>query len=620
MSPARRLLGARPALAALASLTLFGSGAAAAQAATVQAPSAAAFRDSLGVATHFDFEGYAYQKDSIANLQGALRGVGIRHIRDHACFDNDTDCGVVRTRMAAMSESFGPGGPKVGVIVIAAPLVDKPTLRADRDSEILRALTGIRDSPVAAMTEGIEMVNEPDYKGGNWASQTVEDAKTIKRVLASPGFESLRGIPLLAPALGKPTTSGALLAAGWSKSFADISNAHPYPMPYDTPEKTGIANACTTTRTVMDCATDLAGSDRAFATEAGYSTAGYITVADWVSQEAQATYTLRMLLHNFKAGVPRTYLYELLNLEVQQTARNHGYGLMTVKDSPAGKAIAAPKPVYLALQNLNKRIGDLGAKALPGSIDLTITDPDTGAELPESTVEKVVLRRADGKFMLAVWQPTKAWLHNTSNFNYYTRDLATPVKAIKVGLDGSAGGWDVRRFTPVTIPVAGDDFRQEYKGVSSVQFGVDEDVTLLELTPPAPIVGPVAPPDDQPGTTVPETAIPGTTIVEAERPKPAAEAPQAGTTAPSTGAPRPAAASQTAAPTAQTPARAPAAGARERANRLARAHARARRAYAACLRRQVAKAQRRTRAGSARLRPSRPTREMRARCGRWLAR
>lgn len=640
MSHVVRRTVTRSILIGLASLTPFAAAPAGAAAATIQAPSAAAFRDSIGVATHFDFEGYAYQGDSIENLQSALRGLGVRHIRDHACFDKDEDCAIVRSRLAAMADTFGPGGPRVGTIVIAAPLMGKPALRAERDAEILRALRGIRDSPVAAMTEGIEMVNEPDYKGGDWAAVTVADAKTLRAYLATPEFASLRDIPVFAPALGKPTSSPDLLKAGWTKDLADVSNAHPYPMPYDTPEKTGIANECTKTpvvRTVMQCATDLAGTTKAIATEAGYSTAGYVNVADWVSQQAQATYTLRMLLHNFKAGVPRTYLYELLNLEVQQTARNHGYGLMQTVNAGGTRKIGAPKPVYHAIANLNKRIGDLGATALPGSIDLTLTDPATGTEIPESAVEKLVLRRADGKFMLAVWQPAKAWLHNTANFSYYTRDLAAPVKTVRVGLDGSAGGWDVKRFTPVTIPVAGDDFRQAYQGVSSVEFGVDEDVTLLELTPPAPIIGPVAPAGEQPGTTVPETAIPGTTIVEPVKAvvppapdaapgtptaagNPATPAAAPGVTAPSSAAPRPAGESRTAAPGARTPGRDRAAAARERANRLARARSRARRAYGACLDRQVAKARRRTPARSGRPRPSRPTKEMRARCGRWLAR
>ncbi len=597
---------------ALASLTLSALGTAPAGAATVQAPSAAAFRDSQGVATHFDFDGYAYAEEPIEALQSALRGVGIRHIRDHSCLDLEPVCLTVRNRIGQMADTFAPTGPKVGVMVIAAPLVGKPTIRAERDAEIARSLRGIRDSPLAAMAEGIEMVNEPDYKGGNWAAQTLADAQTFKRLLATDEFASLRSIPLIAPALGKMTTTPDLLAAGWTKDLAGVSNMHPYPMPYDTPEVTGIANICdaATGRTVAQCAVDLAQSDRAIATESGYSSAGTALVADWVSQKAQASYTTRMLLHNFKSGVPRTYLYELINLSSQQTDRNHGYGLLAARSSGGVQRLGGPKLVYLALQNLNERIGDLGAKALPGSIDLTITDPATGAEVPETTAEKVVLRRSDGKFILAVWQPAKVWRH----VNYTPQNLTVPVKTIKVSLDGSQGGWNVKRFNIVPSPAEADDFQQEYTNTSSVEFGINGDVTLLELTPPAPLTGPVADPGEQPGTTVPENTIPGTTIVEPAKPKPTP------VTAPSTDAPRPAEASQTAAQAGQTPGRAQAASARERANRLARARSRARRAYSACLDRQVSKAQRRKRASSARPRPSRPTKEMRARCGRWLAR
>ncbi|MDO9354650.1 MAG: hypothetical protein Q7T55_13215 [Solirubrobacteraceae bacterium] len=617
---------ARVARAGLLALAFAGAAVSSAQAETIEAPSAASFRDSIGVGTHFDFGGYAYQQDSVANLQSALRGLGIRHLRDHGCFNTEAICSGVRSRIAAMGDTFGENGPKVGVDLIAAPLAAKPSARADRDAEILRTLRGIRDSPVAGMTEGLEMVNEPDLRGGDWAAQALADANTINRLLATPEFAGLRSIPRLAPAMGRPTSSPELVNAGWTKGLADIANAHPYPMPYDTPERTGITNACTTGRTVMDCATDLAGSSKTIATEAGYSTAGNVFKADWVSPEAQATYTLRMLLHNFAAGVPRTYLYELLNLEVQQLARNHGYGLLQVKDTPAGKAVGAPKPVYHAIANLNKRIGDLGAPAMPGSIDLSLTDASSGAALPASQIEKVVLRRADGTYVLAVWQPVKVWQHTTSGGNYSTRDLAATPRNVTVSLDASRGTWDVRRFTPVTVPADGDDFRQAYAGVGAVTFAVDEDVTLLELTPPDPLVGPTAPSGSLPGSTVPENALPGTTIVQPVTlaPLPAADsgaanAPAAVTT-PRTDAPRPAAASRTAAPASLLPDRDRAAEARERASRLGRARIRARRAYAACLDRRVATAQRRMRARSARLHPSRPTKEMRARCGRLLAR
>lgn len=613
MSHVARSAVARSMSIGLASFFLSLVPSAPAGAAVVDASSAAAFRDSIGVATHFDFVGHAYANESVATLKSTLRGVGIRHIRDHACFDTDAVCTVVRSRLTQMADTFGPEGPKVGVMVIAAPLVGAPTKQVDRDAEILRALRGVRDSGLGSMTEGLEMVNEPDYRGGVWAAQTIADAKTFRRLLALPEFESLRSIPVVAPALGKQTKTPDLVKAGWTKDLADVSNMHPYPMPYDTPEATGIASACNTGRTVTDCATDLAESSRALATESGYSTAGTVLISDWVSKQAQATYTLRLLLHNFKMGIPRTYLYELIDLSGRQVDRNHGYGLMGARDTNDGVRIGGPKPVYTALQRLNDEIGDLGAAALPGSIDVTVTDPTTGEEVPQSKVETVVLRRSDGKYVLAAWQPAKAWQH--ANYSY--RDLFTTVKPLRVTLDDSHGGWQATRYTPVT---SGDP-QESWKDASTFDFGVDGNVTLLELTPPAALLGPVAPVDEQPGTTVPENAIPGTTLTDPVRdPDAVAPADQSGVTAPRTDGPRPGAESRTTGPVVQPQGRDQAAAARERANRLERARTRARRAYAACLRRQVVKAQRRTPAASERPRPSRPTREMRARCGRWLAR
>jgi hypothetical protein len=619
MSQTARSAGARAVITvALATVALGIAGTSGALAETVQAPSAAAYRDSVGVQTHFDFYGYAYDEEPIATIQSAIRTLGVDHVRDTACLNVDAICAGVRNKLGQLSDAYGATGPKVGVMVLAAPIVDKTNNRAVRDAAIERSLIAIRDSPLASVAEGIEMVNEPDYAGAVWAKETVDDAKTFDRLLAQPQFESIRHIPLIAPALGMQSRTPELVAAGWKTDMADVSNVHAYPATYSTPEATGIATPCDKTQTVLACAGSLAPSPKTLATESGYSTAGTVLVSDWVSQRAQATYTLRLLLNNFNAGVPRTYLYELIDLSGTPIDRNHGYGLMSARVGPNSTVrLGGPKLAYTALSRMQSEIGDLGAAARPGSLDLTITDATTGETLGSDQIQKTVLRRADGTFALALWQPEPAWRHA----NYKYADLYVPPRPIKVTLDGSQGTWSATRYAPT---VSGDP-QEHWDATSKIDVAVNDDVTILDLTPPAALRGPVVPPgDEQPGTTVPETSIPGTTLVEA--PTPAAgtttdsAAAQAGVTAPSSDAPRPAAASRTAGQADPTRVRAQADVAREKANRIARARSRAHRAYAACLARQVARAPRRMRQGTALPRPSRPTKEMRARCGRLLGR
>lgn len=602
MSPAPRPLGARSYLRTFLVAATVGLGLpGAASAALVPAPAATTFRDSIGVQTHLDFAGYAYAEEPVENLKAAIRDLGIRHIRDKVCLDTEAVCAGVRARLGDIGNTtYGPNGPRVGLMVTMMPNSDKPTARADRDAEILRALRGLRDSPMAALAEGLEMVNEPDLKSRNWALQTVADAQTLKRLRALPEFDGIRHIPVLAPALGRQEVTSALVAAGWTPDLADVSNMHPYPAVWSTPES-GLETACDKGRTIVECAKSLGSSDNAIATESGYSTAGSTLNPDWVSQQAQATYVLRVMLHNFKQGVPRTYLYELIDLTAAPIDRNHGYGLMKARPGRAGgqTRMGSPKLAYQAVSRLNAIIGDLGAAARPGQIDLTLSDPTTGAPVSDDAVERVVLRRADGSFVLAVWRPERAaaWKPiGWPRIDYDYNDLTVPAQAIDVTLDGSQGGWQARRFQPIE----GAGAAESWSDVSSLQVSVNDDVTLIELVPPAALRGTdVDPPSTDPG-------VPSGVMVPP--------------TAPRTDEPRPGAVSRTAGQAALLPARAQADAAREKANRRERARTRARRAYDACLRRQVEQAQRRKPAKLARLRLSRPTKEMRVRCDRLLER
>jgi hypothetical protein len=588
-----------------------------AAAADLSAPAASTFRDSIGVQLHTDFQGFAYQADTTANLVSAVRGIGVRHVRDRVCMDKPDVCAKVYEKLTAVGSAYG-SGPHVDLVVGVMPNVDAPTDRAERDAVIAAGLRQVRDAPYAADIAGLEMVNEPDLlKAGDWATQTVEDAKTLHRLLQEPEFASLRDLPLLAPALGRQNMTPQLLKAGWTRDLADIPNMHPYPATYTIPE-TALDLKCDGDLTVLDCAKSMATHPtESYATESGYSTAGTLFVSDWVTQRAQATYTLRLLLSNFAEGVERTYLYELVDLSPTPTFRNHGYGLMTSRLNPDNKTfrIGSPKLAYLALQRMNSIVGDLGAGARPGKIDVTVTDPATGEAIPESQIERVALRRADGTYVLALWQRAQSF----SFLDYKPRDLTVPARAVQVSLDGSAGDWQARSFVPAisstpTSSGAGSQFT----------FSVNDDVTLVDLTPPDALRGPIDPtptPTPEPSPTPQATPTPTPEASPSPTPEPeAAPAPVPTPTAPRTDEPRPATGSQTGGQATPPPVRDRAAAAREKANRRARARIRASRAYAACLDRLVAQAQRRKRAGNARPRPMRPTQEMREQCDRSLAR
>lgn len=597
---------AAPAIALAAACSL-GS---AASAATIPAPAASEYRDAVGVQMHMSFSGFAYGGTDPQRLADAINTLGIRHIRDHTCLADDVTCTEVRRRLIEVADRVGVPGAGGDLMLAVMPNVERTHVRAERDIEIRRALTAIRDTPLRRRIASMEMVNEPDLKIDSdelWSQQTIEDAKELHRLLALPEFASLRDIPILSPAMGRPQEQSVLLAAGWKPEFADIPNAHPYPPTHSAPER-ALQDDCEPEKTVLDCADLVVPGVAPVASESGYSTAGNALVADWVTPQAQAIYTPRVLLHNFQSGIKRTFLYELIDLEQPSIFRNHGYGLITSRRLSNGTmTMGHPKHVFTTIRRMHSVIGDLGAPRNPGTLDADLTDAATGEELPESQLRRLALQRADGTLVLALWRPEKSFKFE----NYKPSNLGVDGVVVDVQLDGSKGGWNAEVYEPLTQ----DGPIGTVAGRSKLTVEVDDKITLINLTPPPGLRKVYTPRQDPPPVdptdpvVVPDPVVPDPVV-------PAPAAPSPPVTAPSTGAPRPGAGSQTTKPKGQLPARSRAAVAREKANRRARARARARRAYDACLRRQVAQAQRRTPKGSERPRPSRPTSQMRARCGR----
>jgi hypothetical protein len=116
-------------------------------------------------------------------------------------------------------------------------------------------------------------------------------------------------------------------------------------------------------------------------TESGYMTQP--GKAYDVPEDIQAAYTLRTLLEMYKAGIARTYVYELLD-----EASSPDYGIM--------HADITPKPAYTALQHLIALLEDKGPRFTPGALIYVLT-----GDAPD--VHRLLLQKRDGTFYLALW-------------------------------------------------------------------------------------------------------------------------------------------------------------------------------------------------------------------------
>jgi hypothetical protein len=478
---APRALGRRCALlvAALASTaTALAAVPGGASAEIITANPASIYRDSVGVQTHFTFSGYAYDREPIDDIAAMLKTLGVRHVRDNVCLSTEPACARPRQRIAALKGALGPGMPDVKFLISVANEIGTHPERVQRDADIERGLTALTQPPLAGMIDGIEPSNEPDLQGTpGWASTVVADDVAIHRMLKQPALASLRTLPLLTPPLGIAGSTSTLLSAFWNPLQTDVPNFHPYPPAWGGPEN-GLDVPCgakTSVLTALDCVRKLTINRYApIATETGYSTAGYAPSPAWVSEAAENVYMPRLLLDNFARGVARTYLYELIDLQPDKFSSTNGFGLWRARYAGGNVLAGGPKPAANAISRLAARIGDLGAKARYGWLDMTIADPSTGAEIPAAAVRRVLLRRADGSFVLALWQPKSVWNATA----YAQRMIPVPDLPVKLTLtSGVKNDWQATTFRPSID----DNASQQLRNTKQVTVNVGPDVTLVDL-------------------------------------------------------------------------------------------------------------------------------------------
>src|SRR5439155_5460861 len=94
-------------------------------------------------------------------------------------------------------------------------------------------------------------------------------------------------------------------------------------------------------------------------------------------------------LENFRQGIERTFVYELVDEKDDATSVENNWGLLTHR--------FRPKPAYAALRDMIRLLSDPGSDFVPGRLDFSLhgTDLDT---------RSVLLQRHDGQFFLALWQ------------------------------------------------------------------------------------------------------------------------------------------------------------------------------------------------------------------------
>jgi len=406
------------------------------------ARSGAAFRDSVGVNTHIVYYDTPYA--DWGRIVGKLEELGVRHLRDGLYANPAPQWRSWNERYYRSVEFAGARGMKF-TFGLGRPgddfgsLTDKAAVLRDR---LL---------PHAA---AVESANEYDNVDGgrlNWP----QELRAFQRELhdVTQADPALRDLPVVGPSFVR---KGSRQAVGDLSGVLDQGNLHPY--------TGGNEPGPGHLRDEADLMRQVSGDKPLVATEVGFHTA--VNVDDGgdaqppVTEAVQATYTLRTYLEHFRAGIKRTFLYELIDEKPDpgRTDAERNFGLLR-RDFSA-------KPAFTALRNLMTVVGDAAPVGATRPLGLAMGVDLTG-------VRSLLLQTGADRYKLVLWQGASIW--DTEE----RRPLAVAPRRVTVKVPGILRAASVR-------PVATDRFAKlPVDATNTMTVPVGADPVVVDLQVPA---------------------------------------------------------------------------------------------------------------------------------------
>jgi hypothetical protein len=349
--------------------------------------SVGAFRDSEGVNTKLAF--YPNPASDKAQVKAALQATGLRRIRDGINW-------------------FSNGNGGYDNLVDAAAEMAPLGIRADLGfrcdaSAVDGALSAVVADDVDSFANAWENPNEVNNGGcgSNWQTQAPAFAHTWHDELAERGLDDR---PIFGPSCGGSDCEGSL---GNLSAWVDTGNIHPYRG--NNPPETADNDKCAQGLTYLPGASH----DKCVITEFGWSlydwSFGNCTQNCTGSERVQATYILRAYLDHFDNSdtwpVPVSYVHQLADLGddawyAALCGSNPTQSCLDFQKHEAKFGLYkydwTPRLAATALQRQNNAIGDGSSTLTPLAYQRTSGPSD---------LRTLVLRRGDGKYVIATWRP-----------------------------------------------------------------------------------------------------------------------------------------------------------------------------------------------------------------------
>ncbi|MDQ3850360.1 MAG: hypothetical protein M3296_07085 [Actinomycetota bacterium] len=400
---------------------------------------ARAFVNTIGVNTHLFYLDTSY--GDYAMVKRRLLELGVRHIRDgldpahtRRFFDrvNDLRAAGIRSTLIACR--------------VEAPGVPWTTYVKDAKRRVRSSL------------DALEGVNEPDLvaAGTAWS----RSARICQGAVFRQAKHSSFGAPLRVPVLG-PSVQAGNGELGRISDRADGAALHPYPGggPPSGPEGHPLRSQ------MADARNNQFGGSRVpvYATETGYHDAlNTMTDHPPVSQKAASIYLPRLFLEYARAGVRRTFAYELVDERPDPGLGDVelNYGLFESDWTYKPSAVALKNTIALLA---SRRKGP--RRPLRYGL-ANIADPDGAGT--GGAVRDLLLQKADGSYWLALWQDSTVWDQHART------DIANPSTPVRVTLD--------RRMALTSYHPTQGTSASGRRTARSFTADVGDDVLLIEMT------------------------------------------------------------------------------------------------------------------------------------------
>jgi hypothetical protein len=321
------------------------------------AASSDAFVDSVGVNVHLTYLDTSYS--NFPKIKQSLLDLGLRHVRD----------GLVDIS----SQYYYDRHNELGRSGIKGMFVSSTT---QSDQVVLDYPQRMKDS-----FEAYESPNEYDLsKDPDWAD-TLSNFVTRLHAAVKANAGTSR-FPVIGPSL---TSQAAFLKMRGVCSF-DYANLHDYFGGHNPGTQGWGSNGYgSISWSLSNVATTCAGKP-IITTETGYQTDA--ALSQGIPEDVAAKYILRVYLEQWRRGIKRTYLYELIDLPPGFPAGDSKFGLL--------RSDFSPKPAYTALVNLLHLLSDPGPSYPAAELNFTLTGD-------MSNVDHVLFQKRDGSFYLALW-------------------------------------------------------------------------------------------------------------------------------------------------------------------------------------------------------------------------